>query len=185
VKLGISDEKSQNKNFKSETDLSYSYTEYGKASLKIEVDSNPLEPTEEFKKDVEKAIVSGDPKGRFKKIIEDYGQFIPTEIILGGRAYYKGQKVINETFKEETKGISMSSVFNFLKVKFGNTSQHSSKKYKYIYDKSEKLIGGQQPEGVFDEAAWGRSLQDYENCDCIEFKVPISIFQFLDKKLRK
>src|SRR3954447_2639067 len=83
VKLGISTRRSQNEKVKSETNSTYKFTEFAKVSLKF---SEYLKPTEEFEKEVRDTIESKNPRN-FKKITEKFGQFIPTEVILGGRAY--------------------------------------------------------------------------------------------------
>ncbi|PKC05899.1 hypothetical protein RhiirA5_360789, partial [Rhizophagus irregularis] len=49
-----------------------------------------LEPTENFLAEVKNAMNLNDPDPRkFKKIVERYGQIIPTEIIMGGKDYKK------------------------------------------------------------------------------------------------
>ncbi|GBC01721.1 hypothetical protein RclHR1_04300003 [Rhizophagus clarus] len=136
-------------NFSDEIKSSYKYTEFGKVTLKF-IKTN-LKLTNEFENDVIDAINSVNPRERFKKITEDYGQFIPTEVILGGRVYFEGSVCT-------------------------------------------KLLGGNYPndkefdehdDKEFDEKAWIKSLSDYQNWECIEFKNPINIFQLLPEKLRE
>jgi hypothetical protein len=91
VKVGFS--YSQNENFTEEIKSVYKYIEFGKVVLKFH---EHLEPTEEFIKAVDNAIKSDNPREEFKKIIEEYGQFIPTEVILGGRVYFKDVKKSSE-----------------------------------------------------------------------------------------
>ncbi|CAB5376192.1 unnamed protein product [Rhizophagus irregularis] len=81
----------EDKNFKDDTfdDSIYQYIELGKASLKFHKEN--LKLTKEFENEVNYAIESKDP-GEFKIITEKYGQFIPTEVILGGRVYFKNDK---------------------------------------------------------------------------------------------
>ncbi|CAB5376190.1 unnamed protein product [Rhizophagus irregularis] len=67
----------------------YEYTEVGKAFIKFR---EYIEPTEEFIKEIKDGIKSDNPEKKFRKIMEEYGQFIPTEIILGGRVYFKDKK---------------------------------------------------------------------------------------------
>ncbi|CAB4378659.1 unnamed protein product [Rhizophagus irregularis] len=62
------------------------YTEVGKAFIKFR---EYIEPTEEFIKEIKDGIKSDNPEKEFRKIMEEYGQFIPTEIIFGGRVYFK------------------------------------------------------------------------------------------------
>ncbi|CAI2167333.1 5856_t:CDS:1 [Funneliformis geosporum] len=155
INLGISDENSRNNN-NIEPEISHLYAEYGKVSLKF---GDYLEPTTEFINAVEDASKSGDP-AKFKKITEEFGQFIPTEVTLGGRAYFK---------ENNSKCARLSEASN------------DSGGY-CIY-----IIGGQQPNSLeeFDEKSWVKSLIDYKNWGCIEFRNPISIFQLLPDYLRR
>ena len=52
----------------------------------------------EFIEAVKDAIESGNPRN-FNKITEEFGQLIPTEVILGGRVYFKGSNVLRERLK--------------------------------------------------------------------------------------
>ena len=83
-----------NENFKDKIDSTYTYIEIDKALLKFSKED--LELTDNFKNDVNDAIDSNEPRN-FSKIVEEYGQFIPTEVILGGRVYFKGVKSSSES----------------------------------------------------------------------------------------
>ncbi|GBB84051.1 hypothetical protein RclHR1_01070001 [Rhizophagus clarus] len=148
IVLGINLE---DKNFKFD-DPVCRYIELGKASLKFHKEN--LRLTQEFKNEISYAIKSKDP-GEFRKITEKYGQFIPTEIIFGGRVYFKNIKISTKIHDSKRK------------PKF-----HS---YNYIISDSE----------FFDENAWIESLTDYQKWNCTEFKNPISIFQLLPDDLYK
>jgi len=91
----------------------------------------------------------------FKSITEKFGQFIPTEVTFGGRVHF---------------------------IDLGKSAN-----MEVLGGKVAKLIGGKQPNSLenFEEKAWVKSLNDYKNWDCIEFKNPISIFQLLPDELRK
>ncbi|CAB4376496.1 unnamed protein product [Rhizophagus irregularis] len=82
------DESSHKKNFDDEIKSSYECTELGKVSLKFSKTNLILNG--EFENDIKNAINSINPGERFKKITEEYGLFIPTEVILGGRVYLNG-----------------------------------------------------------------------------------------------
>jgi hypothetical protein len=178
VNLGISVGKLQNKNVNVEMNTIYSYREFGKVSLEF---SKYLEPTPEFINVVESAIKSGDPN-ELKEIIEEYGQFIPDEVILGGRVYFEGiqtSKILSEENNHEgTLNIGVQQALN---IGIGNRSENLSGNSNYCKRECTKLIGGEQPDSLedFDETAWIRSLKDFRNWDCIEFKNPTSIFQLL------
>ncbi|GBB86953.1 hypothetical protein RclHR1_01340020 [Rhizophagus clarus] len=177
VKVGFS--YSQNENFTEEVKSTYKYIEFGKVLLKF--DEHLLEPTEEFIKAVNNAIVSENPGDEFKKIIEEYGQFIPTEVILGGRVYFEDTNKSSENFTSKDVSVNI----NKIRGNYTNTKK-VSKFYNFNY---VKLLGGKHPDGKdFDENAekdWIESLKDSQNWDCIEFRKPIGIFQFLPDDLRK
>jgi hypothetical protein len=177
AKLGLSVENLQNKSFNKEIISAYQYTEIGKVSLKFSKAN--LKLTEKFKRDVNDAINSKNPRERFKEITEEYGQFIPTEVILGGRVYFNGIKkslknsadTSNDT--SENMSIRSSNSYN------SSDSEMTSKFY-------IKLLGGEHPNNkAFDEKAWNESLKDYHNWECIGFKNPVNIFQLLPDDLRK
>ena len=148
-------------NFNIEDKLKYDCTELSMLSLKINKEN--LELTDEFKKDINDAIKSKDPR-EFEKITKNYGQFIPTEIILGGRVY-----------TDETDNL-----------KIGNDYNNSSIKSKFYRFNHIKILGGNHPDDEnFNLKSWISSLEDYHNWDCVEFKDPVSIFQFLPDELRK
>ncbi|GES72676.1 hypothetical protein GLOIN_2v1837690 [Rhizophagus clarus] len=165
-----------NVNINDEIKSTYRYTEIGKAKLNL----GNLELTEEFKTDIMNAIESKDSK-KFKEIIKEYGQFIPTEIVLGGRAYYKDvempPKVPVDKFKESSISLGSSS------FKIEIESKSPKKKTNFH---NPILLGGYHPaDKEFDEKVWIRSLNSYPNWECIEYKNPISIFQLLPDDLLK
>jgi hypothetical protein len=185
VKLGISFEKSKNKNVKGEVNSTCEFIEHNKISLEF---SEYLEPTEEFKKEVEEAIKSKNPK-RFKKITEKFGQFIPTKVILGGRAFVEGSKNSKEYSKEYANKTAMS-----LSAGTSNNKAENSTLYSKINTNSSehevfKVLGGESNYAKkfeeFDGEAWAQSLNDFRYWDCIKYKNPISIFQLLPNNLRK
>ncbi|CAB4388381.1 unnamed protein product [Rhizophagus irregularis] len=184
VKLGIgmSIGASKNKESRVETNYSYRFTKYGKASLKLE----HLEATPEFIKVVEDAIESGDPE-EFKQIIEDYGQFIPTEVILGGRVHYDDfAESVKYSTGNSNKIIGKMNI-QILKAKIGKASTISQGKSNSCSYKYTNVIGGKQPENIqnLNRGDWVSSLDNYEYWDCIEFRNPISIFQLLTEDLRE
>ncbi|RIA91153.1 hypothetical protein C1645_132041 [Glomus cerebriforme] len=187
IGLGASIGKSRDRNFKYEISSTYKYTEIGKASLKF--NKKNLELTDNFRIDVENAIKSEDPK-KFLNIIEEYGQFIPTEVILGGRVYFKDDKISLVRSVDRTKESSGNIYIGFLKwvsnIKMGSKSSDSKKESSFYDFDQMKLIGGAHPEGKdFDDKAWIASLTVYQNWVCIEFRNPISIFQLLPDDLYK
>ncbi|GBB96282.1 hypothetical protein RclHR1_27170002 [Rhizophagus clarus] len=184
VKLGLSSIKGlEDENFNNEIKLSYQYTELAKVSLKISKDN--LELTDDFKNDVNDAIKSKDPK-KFRKITKRYGQFIPTEIILGGRVYIKDTKISLGSSTDNSIESSLNAGVGPLNFRMGYNSNNSIKKSRFYSSNHMKILGGKHPDDEnFDERAWIESLEDYQNWDCIELKDPISIFQFLPDDLCK
>ncbi|CAB5369750.1 unnamed protein product [Rhizophagus irregularis] len=199
VNLGISVKGLKDENFNNEIKLKYQYTELGKLLLKFNKDN--LELTDNFKDDLKGAIESKDPR-RFKEITKEYGQFIPTEIILGVRVYFKDFEIILESSTDYAGEGSINASSRFLSS-FGSSSDSGSsagplncriggdfsdsKKKSNFYSFSRmRLLGGKHPDGEnFDEKSWIKSLNDYQNWECIELKNPISIFQLLPDDLRK
>jgi hypothetical protein len=154
MELGTSleDDTFQNENI--DDSIIYQYIELGKASLKFYKEN--LKLTQGFKNEVISAIESTDPK-EFKKIIERYGRFIPTEVILGKRVYFENFKMSSKILADNSKGGLVG---------------YNSKFHNILPDDKS-----------FDENAWIKSLKDYQNWECIEFKNPISIFQLLPDDL--
>ncbi|CAB4388239.1 unnamed protein product [Rhizophagus irregularis] len=180
VELGISIEKLKNEKFNIETDSSYRFTEYGKISLEF---SNYLDPTPEFIKVVKEAIKSKNIED-FKQITEEFGQFIPTEVILGGRAYFDDFGISTGYFTENSNEDAMNANTGGVEVSVASSSNYSKGKSNYFKSQCTKLIGGEQSSlENFDEETWVKSLKDYKTWDCIEFRGPISIFQILPKDL--
>ncbi|RIA91145.1 hypothetical protein C1645_768268 [Glomus cerebriforme] len=184
IKFGVSIKISRNKNSEAATNSICSFTEFGKISLKF---SEYLKPTLEFIKAIEKAINSKDPRTELKEIIEKYGQFVPTEVILGGRAYFKGVKISNISSEGNAINGTLSAGAPALNTGLRYSSEKSSGNTNYSKHECFKLIGGQQPDSLedFNEKSWVKSLDEFRNWDCIEFKNPISIFQLLSEELRK
>ncbi|CAB4442636.1 unnamed protein product [Rhizophagus irregularis] len=112
-------------------------------------------PTKEFIEAVKDVIDSKDPR-RFKDIINDFGQFISKEVILGGRAYFIASEDSEENTGEHTKNIS-GQASNFIIEAKSSKSLNKNNSSKY---KSFKLFGGKQ----FD---------------------PVNVFQLLSENLRK
>jgi hypothetical protein len=183
IGFGLSIERSKNEDLKDEINSTYKYTEIGKAILKFSKEN--LELTDNFKNDVKHAIDSKEPK-QFFEIIEKYGQFVPTEIILGGRVYFKGVKSSSERSTNKFKEGSMNVNIGSSNAKIGNNSENSNKKSNFHSSDRMRLLGGKHPvDEKFNEKAWIESLEDYQTWDCIEFKYPISIFKLLPDDLYK
>ncbi|PKB94965.1 hypothetical protein RhiirA5_437671, partial [Rhizophagus irregularis] len=182
---GISIGNMENEGVNSENISSYHFTEYGKVSLKFD---HHLKPTQEFIKVVEGAIKSKDPVKEIKQITEQYGQFIPTEVILGGRAYFNEHITSTGCFAGNSKGIAMNAnAGGILGANAASSFNYSKEKSTYYKSNCTKLIGGKQPDNIenFDEAAWAKSLKDYKSWDSIELQNPTSIFKLLSYDLRK
>src|SRR5581483_2237743 len=184
VKLGMSSETSKSEKLESENKTSYHLTRYGKASLKFD---KYLEPTKEFKKAVEDAIKSKNPSESFKRITDEYGQFISTEVILGGRVHFDEFKGSISHSKNNSREIHTSiNALEMMNSQVGGSTSYSEGSSNHYNYKCTNLFGGKQPDSLehFNEKAWIESLEDYKNWDCIEFRDPVSIFQVLPKNLR-
>ncbi|RGB26130.1 hypothetical protein C1646_770821 [Rhizophagus diaphanus] len=163
-----------------ETNLTCTISEYSKVSLKFR-----LQPDSEFIKKVKDAIKSKDPRN-FKKITEEYGQFIPTEIILGGRAYFKSSNISRNCSEENSSRFNIIAGGQTSNIGIESTTENLSRNINNSKYECFKLIGGRQL-GInnFDEKDWAESLRDFRNWSCIKFKDFISIFQPLSENLRK
>ncbi|CAB4379867.1 unnamed protein product [Rhizophagus irregularis] len=177
VKLSTSFGRSNIKKTNCDANLTCTISEYGKATLKFR-----LQPDIEFIKEVKDAIESKDPRN-FKKIIEEYGQFIPTEITLGGKAYFKRSNISRHCSEENSKKFNIGLASN---IKIESTNENLNNNINNSKRECFKLIGGQQLNvNNFDEEVWAESLNDFRYWSCIKFKNPISIFQPLPENLRK
>ncbi|GBC36510.1 hypothetical protein GLOIN_2v1786313 [Rhizophagus irregularis DAOM 181602=DAOM 197198] len=174
AKLGVSFENSNIKNSNVITSLTYNIIEYEKMSLKFK-----LEPTKEFIEVVKGVIDSKDPR-KFKNVINSFGQFIPKEIILGGRAYFIARGNSEENADEHTTNIgSQASNFRIEIKSLKSLNKNNSSKYK-----SFKLFGGKQfGSSNFNESDWVESLNDFKYWSCIKFKDPVNVFQTLSEDL--
>ncbi|PKB98550.1 hypothetical protein RhiirA5_383838, partial [Rhizophagus irregularis] len=118
----------------------------------------------------------------FKKIINDFGQFIPKEVILGGRAYFIARENSEENIGEHaTKMSGKASNVGIEKRSFKSLNKNNSSKCQ-----SFKLFGGKQFNyNNFNETDWTESLRDFRYWSCTKFKDSVNIFQLLSKDLHK
>ncbi|CAB4446886.1 unnamed protein product [Rhizophagus irregularis] len=176
AKLGVSIKNSNIKNSNVATNLTYNIIEYNKMSLKFK-----LEPTTEFIEAVNGVIDSKDPR-KFKDIINNFGQFIPKKVILGGRAYFIARENFEENFGEYVKNTDFqASNIKIEKKSSKSLSKNNSSKYQ-----SFKLFGGKEVcSNNFNETDWVESLKGFKNWSCIKFEDPVNIFQLLSEDLCK
>ncbi|RGB35220.1 hypothetical protein C1646_742394 [Rhizophagus diaphanus] len=113
-----------------------------------------FKPTQEFTEEVEEAIKSND-REKFKKIYKKFGEFVPTEVILGGVVICSYSRSVGGTF---SKGLKK---YNNL---IGDYLENFNK------DKWIKSLD---------------TLDSYKTWECIEFRKPMNIFLILNTKLRK
>ncbi len=122
-----------------------------------------------------------------KQITENFGRFIPTEVILGGRVCFEVHEMLAGYSTENSNRFGARIGSSLVETESGysfSLSGRNSRSCRYEY---KNLIGGRQPEGLkyFDEEAWVKTLANYRDWDCIEFRNPISIFKLLPDYLRK
>ncbi|GBB87408.1 hypothetical protein RclHR1_13880003 [Rhizophagus clarus] len=184
AKLGISIGNMRNEGVNSKNISSYHFTEYSKATLKF---GAHLKPTEEFIEEVKNATESENPIERLKQITEQYGQFIPTIVILGGRVHYNEHVTSNGFSAGNSKETTIkANAGGILDVNTTGASSYLEEKLNHYKFNCTELIGGEQSNlENFDAKAWFKSLENYKNWDCIEFRDPVSIFQFIPNELRK
>ncbi|PKC13542.1 hypothetical protein RhiirA5_496063 [Rhizophagus irregularis] len=187
VKLGMSIGNMKNEKFYSETSGSFHFIKHAKASLEF---SKYIEPTPDFIKEVENAIISQDPTERFRQITEEYGQFIPMKVILGGRVHFNEYVTSTGGIAENSKEITVNAnAGGVLGAGMSSISNNSEGDTNYCKFNCTRIIGGELPDilGNFNEETWVKSLEkdDCKKWDCIEYQNPINIFQLLSGKLRK
>ncbi|PKY51613.1 hypothetical protein RhiirA4_468755 [Rhizophagus irregularis] len=152
-------------------------SEYSKISLKFKLKSDP-----KFIEKVKDAIKSKNPRN-FKKINEEFGHFIPQEVVLGGKAYFKKSNISKKCSEEISTKYVISASNN---IEIENTSENLSKNNNNSKQECFKLIGRPQFNlNNFNEKTWVESLRDFRNWSCTKFKDPVSIFQPLPEDLRK
>ncbi|RGB44061.1 hypothetical protein C1646_749037 [Rhizophagus diaphanus] len=156
INLSTSFERSKITKSNCNTNLACTISEYGKASLKFR-----LQPDVEFIKEVKDAIESKDPRN-FKKIIEEYGQFIPTEITLGGRAYFKRSNISRYFSEENPKKLNISTGSQASNIKIESNNENLINNINNSKRECFKLVGGQNLNiNNFDEKVWADSLKDF------------------------
>ncbi|RIA86224.1 hypothetical protein C1645_829604 [Glomus cerebriforme] len=179
LQLGMSFGKSNNETFNIETDESYEYMKYTKATLDFE---NWLSPTDEFKDAIEEAIKTEDVQ-KLKKVFKQFGEFIPTQVILGGRVHFNKLKVKTEHATDEAIKGSLN-INQIAEVAYD--SKHSQDKTSSFMKRFNKIIGGElHNDKEFDKSVWSKSLEKYRTWEIIEFGNPKTIFYFLSDKLRE
>ncbi|CAB4376495.1 unnamed protein product [Rhizophagus irregularis] len=167
------DESSHKKNFDDEIKSSYECTELGKVSLKFSKTNLILNG--EFENDIKNAINSINPGERFKKITEEYGLFIPTEVILGGRVYLNGSvctRLLGGIHPGDKEFDEKQDI-------------EFDEKQDLKFDEKQDIEFDKKQDKGFDEKTWIKSLNNYQDWDCIELKSPINIFQLLPDDLCK
>ncbi|GBC01723.1 hypothetical protein RclHR1_04300005 [Rhizophagus clarus] len=180
AELGLSIGNSQDEKFNDEIKSVYEYIELGKMKLKFH-----LEPSEEFIKEINSAIECDDLE-EYRKITEEYGQFIPTEVILGGRVYFNNIKMSSKNSVDKSNESSTSMKIGPLNFKLKSKANKSEGKSKFYCFNKMRLLGGNHPEGEnFDEKNWIESLRDDQTWEVIEYKNAISIFQLVPDTLCK
>jgi len=178
--VGLSGEISQDQRINYETNTTYECTEVCKVILKFS-DGN-LKPTPEFIKVVNEAIDSGN-LNKLKEIIEDYGQFIPTEALLGGRIYSEYVKRSRNNYNDNSIKSSISASGAGVNIQTGFNSNRSENNSKSYSVDQMRLFGGKLGNS---EEEWIKSLdEDFKLWYCIEIRNHKSIFEFLSEDLRK
>ncbi|RIA88946.1 hypothetical protein C1645_851820 [Glomus cerebriforme] len=180
--IGIDFSINRDENQQVEKNYSCKCTKVPKMTLKFD----KMKPTPKFVEDVEKAIKSESIE-EFKEIYKNFGQFVPTKIILGGTIYDVTESESNEYSEQKNLKLEPKIGINSgipgvnlqggpgLNLDGSNTNSASGEK------KYRCQIGG-KPQGSenFNEDEWIDSLSDHDTWKCIEFQNPINIFQLLD-----
>ncbi|GBC10198.1 hypothetical protein RclHR1_09420006 [Rhizophagus clarus] len=183
IEFGLSFGKTKNESIKDEVNSIYRFTEFSKATLIFS--KKNLELTDDFKKDIENVIES---KNQYKlyEIIDKYGKFVPTEVILGGKVYFRNVKSSTQSSENKSKEGSANLNIGIVNAKIGGNFSDSKGKTDFYSIEYIDKIGGSNPVGEnFDEEAWNKSLEDYQTWGCIEYKKFTNIFQLLPDEIYK
>ncbi|CAB4418968.1 unnamed protein product [Rhizophagus irregularis] len=176
AKLGISTGNSNTKSSTNEASLTLKFIEHEKVSLTF-----TIEPTTKFIEAVEEAIKSKNSM-KLKEVTDRFGQFIPKEVIFGGKVYLNESIITKKMSKKSTnKGDLKVGVLGnqatFQVSHSESVSNENSSEYSDF-----RLFGGDQHSS--NESEWAKSLEDFKKWSCIKFN-PISIFESLSNKLQK
>ncbi|CAG8572721.1 274_t:CDS:2 [Dentiscutata erythropus] len=181
--LGVSIEpKNIQQNKSKETSLKFELKNIVKANLSI----TRIVPTREFNDAVEKAFHSKDPN-MLQKIIEEFGQFIPTVILFGGRLHYMNTAYTEKNSENNKKAFSgnLSVYGQGLEAQY--KPDVTNRNENTIQFQDSVIFGGDKIKILQGkENDWIFSLEDFKYWEIIEFHKPVSIFEFLDDdKIRK
>jgi hypothetical protein len=132
---------------------------------------------------------------KLTKVLNEYGQFIPTHLVIGGRLYGTNESDITnentigdatEKWAGETRaaisGMMWSAKLNVNVSKF-NEIQNASMNVNESQNRNINAIGG---EGSFlsDPSEWAGSLNDYKAWSIIKYQGLIPALELLPKDLR-
>lgn len=183
--LQFSFSNTEDTNLQTERRSSYAFTKVSKMSLKFD----KLEPTQEFIDKVNEIMEQRDCEklGKLREICGKFERFVLTKIILGGMIQYHTEQSLDEHSRQRLEEVATSAGPDF---QGRATHGQSTTKLKGSSMRCSNLIGGEQQDlDNFDNSdnkdKWFKSLDNYVNWKCIEFRDPISIFHLLDDKLRK
>src|SRR6266542_216386 len=129
------------------------------------------------------AIKSKDPE-ELKRITEDYGQFIPTEVILGGRIYYYDFEKSQINSAGNYDSVNAKIGIKAAEVGFNYSESNSESNLEFFHLNEMKLLGG-EPKDPDKIEEWVESLENQDMWECIEFHNPVSIFELLPKNIHK
>ncbi|CAG8784668.1 5902_t:CDS:2, partial [Gigaspora margarita] len=181
--LGFSIESEKNSQDHSEAALKFYVEHFGKAEISIKEQS--IELTSEFQNEVQKAIELQNSQ-EINKVITEFGQFMPTIVRFGGRLYYKDTTNMSKHSINNNKTGSANLSICGKGIEVQNNFGTSSKGKSIMQQKISAIFGGDKKkmyEGK--EAEWKASLQDFRSWEPIEFRKPVSIFEFLEEDLKK
>ncbi|CAB4422432.1 unnamed protein product [Rhizophagus irregularis] len=178
--LGFSFSNRQDTNIQTEKRLSYKFTKVPKVTLKFD----KLKLTREFNNEVNEITKLNDrceKLRRIHKIQENLGNFVPTKIILGGMIQYHTEQSSDEYSTQKSQEGTANITSPGADVQGGFINEKSTTQSTGSNMRCSKLIGGEQQDiEKLDKDKWIKSLVNYENWVCIEFRDLISIFRLLD-----
>ncbi|CAG8437800.1 9684_t:CDS:2 [Scutellospora calospora] len=187
-KFGVNFENFRNK--KQQVSDSYEFKGVKCVKCNITIFRDQIEPTDEFKDAISKALEQETDELRLdeiNKLSEKFGDFFPLETDFGGiiqfQTDYSSKTSINSKRRQFESNIQGSS------LTYNSESNLSTSKY--YTNKNYVIIGGDTHEckdinieDIGNQKDWLKSLSDYNKWGLINYSKIVSVYELLDDELR-
>lgn len=190
--------KSQHSNTSTDKEYSFFVTALRHVpKVRIVLKEDNIKLSDNFVNAVKQAVSNNsnsDNYNALSTVLNEYGQYIITDVILGGALYTTASKEISEKSQEEEFENSVKVGFEAnleafdipigggSSVDSGSTSKKSSSSTQEKSSFSLNAIGG-DPSKIFNYSDWSASLEPWSNWRIIQTNVLVPIINFLPKDL--